>query len=943
MGTAALQYARRGWAVFPCRERTTSSTNGAGETREFKAKAPYVGQWRKDATTDERRIEAWWRQYPDALIGLPMGVNGCFALDFDPRTDPATGEVFTLERLKAELETQLGCELPPSLTAITQSDGVHVYFRQPAGEPIRNRGNLPAHVDVRGLGGYVIAPPSTMVDTGARYRWHRGDWRDDAAIATAPAELIAILRAPKARPTSAERLAPAATASLVGVEQSVDEDIRKYALAALAGECRTIRSAPHGNHNPQFNISSLKIASLVAAGALDEGIARSSIEAACLANPGSDDERAVLATVASGWTAGLASPRDLGEIAAASRSRRERRQNGRGPPASSRPRPPQSDDDGTPCSHEGGWGSDIGGGGGQGGAGNDLTRECAFLPHTDLGNLQRFLKRFGGDFLYVEQWGWLAWDGRRWNRDMATAMLGRAVQDTMRAIQAEAALVAASGVPFPPEGGFPTDDDPETRTDDDDLFAKSKSGEARRKRKTISWMLQRQEARKCDNAGDRFDYIAQVKSNGDLVLFSDKIVQWGRTSEGAGHIACIAKMAEARLSARPDDFDADPLRINILNGTLVFARPEDGKPARFRLVRHNPADRMTKVAEVAHDPAATCPLYEAFIDRVQPDADMRDFLDTWAGYNMLGEVSAQKFALFYGEGSNGKSVWMDVKAHILGDYSWVTGIETFIDQGKYRKGSDASPDLAAMAGRRMVRSSEPEEGSKFSDGLIKALTGSEPIPVRELMKPPFNMRPTFKATVAANNKPKIGTDHGIQRRMMLVPWDVIIPDDEVDLLLVDKLKGEASGILNRMIAGALRYLTSGLALPEAVREATREYQDENDVLGQFLALVIERAEGETIGASALHKLFAAWQTWANLLPATGKPWSPKYLNAQMTKKRFRIKKSSTMLWQDIRALFGEGDFVDHEGRAVTAPLPPPSRFLASERAPPVIDDDDVPL
>lgn len=514
MCSAALQYARRGWPVFPCRERDETRLIGGagGKERTFKAKAPYTGQGLKDATTDEQRIVAWWRDHPAALIGLPMGANGCFALDFDPRTDPDTGEVFTLERLKADLEAQMGCALPRSVTAMTQSDGVHVYFRQPGGEPIKNRGNLPAHVDVRGLGGYLIAPPSVMVETGLRYRWlDRGDWRDDSAIAEAPAALVEILRAPKARAApSAERPARSSPAG--------DDDIRKYGLSALDGECRAIRQAGSGRRNAQLNESALKIASLVAAGAIDAAIARMSIEAAARDNPGRDDDAQLLATIASGWTVGFASPRDLGEIAAASRSRRER-----GSTRSSRAPPdPNSTIDGQPSSQAGGTGDGNNKKGVGGISGADVLHECAGLPHTDLGNLERFLKRYGRDFLYVEAWGWLAWDGMRWNRDMALALLGRAVQRTMREIQEEAALVKASGVPFPPEGGFPVDED-EERDGDDDMFARSKSGQAARKRKNLLWFLQRQHARLSDNAGERFDYIATIKSNGDVVLFSDKL------------------------------------------------------------------------------------------------------------------------------------------------------------------------------------------------------------------------------------------------------------------------------------------------------------------------------------------------------------------------------------------------------------------------------------
>lgn len=293
MGQAAIQYARRGWAVFPCRERETTAFV-RGEERTFHAKAPYTGKGLKDATTHEPTILAWWREHPDALIGLPLGENGFFVLDFDPEIDPDTGEAYTLDRLKADLEEQMGCALPRSVTALTQSDGVHVWLKQPKdGEPIRNRGNLPRHVDVRGQGGYVIAPPSVMVETGARYRWlDRGDWRDDDAFAEAPPALIEILRAPKQRPASSASPRAAAQPrpqSHVRTAGDVDADVRKYALSALDGECRSIREAGSGQRNAALNEAAFKVATLVAAGALDAGVARASVEAAARDNPGRDD------------------------------------------------------------------------------------------------------------------------------------------------------------------------------------------------------------------------------------------------------------------------------------------------------------------------------------------------------------------------------------------------------------------------------------------------------------------------------------------------------------------------------------------------------------------------------------------------------------------------------------------------------------------------------
>jgi len=550
-----------------------------------------------------------------------------------------------------------------------------------------------------------------------------------------------------------------------------------------------------------------------------------------------------------------------------------------------------------------------------------LTRRSAFCPQTDLGNLERFLERFGRDFIFVEAWGWLAWDRQRWNRDMAMALLGHAVQKTMRAIQAEADFIRASGVRHP------------------DLADEAGRTSHRQKQRELHFETGERE--------DALDFVVDVK-NSRVVLFSDQLAKWGRTSESAGHINCIAKLAEARLSALTEDFDADPLKLNVQNGTLVFLRPEMGMEAAVGRREHRREDRMTRIAKVAYDPKATCPRFDAFLEKVQPEAEMRDFLDAWAGYGALGLADAQKMCVFYGQGSNGKGVWITTVATILGDYAWKAAIETYIDQGRYRKGSDASPDLAALAGRRFVYANEPEDNSKFSDGLVKAMTSDEPLGgVRELNRSPFELLVTFNNTVLANNRPRIGTDHGIQRRMQIVPWDVIIPDDEQDLQLKTKLLAEASGILNRMVRGALAYLTGGLPSPEAVKAATREYIEENDILGQFLDLCVERAEGQTTGATPLHRLFAAWQTWAQLLPQTGKPWSAKHLNGQMQRKGFKISKSSTMQWHDVALLYEELDFVsiDEHGKMIpkSGALPEPKKVGGAAEPPrPPPDDEPVP-
>ncbi len=976
LGQAALSYARRGWPVFPCRERDFELTKGNGDIIILKAKAPYGGSGVKDATCDEAVIAGWWRRWPEAMIGLAMGHNGLFALDFDPRIDDDTGEVFTLESLKAALVEQMGCDLPRSLTAMTQSEGVHVYLRQPDhGEPIRNRGNLPLHVDVRGLGGYVIAPPSILYradGSEGRYSWLTN--RHDEPV-EAPAALVEILRSKGQSGRKAPLPRPQDKRPTTG-DDAVDAARRKWALSALDGAAEELRKARQGERGQTLNRVGFRMGQIVGAGVISRAVVLAALEdAASLCGLISvDGLDLVRANAARAVGDGEGEPRDMSDVGSNARSRPDRpaRSSRASLPASA---PPPDTEYGEPSSLTGGDGAKGGGKGAGGGPDrvwdDDLTLQCARYPMTDLGNLERFLARYGEDFLCVAAWaqsstspGYVAWDGTRWNRNMADALFGRAAQEVMRLIQQEADFVRASGVPFPPEeGDLPDpdadrDDVPEEEPDSDDPSAAEKAHlkalAKRESRRSAMWYLQRHLARQTRHDGPRHDYIVQVKSNGDIVLYSDKLAAWGRTSESSGHIECIRKLAPARLSARPEDFDADPLILNVQNGTLVFHRPEEGPdgqmlPARVERRDHDRTDKITKIAKATYVPGATCPQYDGFLAQVQPADDMREWLRRWSGYNALGIADAQVMALFYGEGSNGKGVWVQTHAHILGDYAWATGIETFMDSGFKRNGGGPSPHLAALQGRRMVYANEPEDNSKFSDGLVKALTSDEPIGgVRELFGPAFELMITFTNTVMANNLPRIGTDFGIRRRMQVVPWNIIIAKEAQDKRLKDKLRDEMSGILNQMIAGALAYLSEGLTMPEAMVEATQAYHEDNDLLGQFLTLCVAREPGSTVGATALQELFAAWQTWSGNLPQTGKPWSTKKLRAEMERKSFRINKSSTMQWQDIVLRFDPHDFVE-DGRPVERDLPParhadkPSAGLPAGASPPVATSDQPPV
>lgn len=909
MCQAALQYARRGWKVFPCRERDeTIQIRGADGPRDkvLTAKAPYTGQGLKNATTDETTIRGWWARWPTAMIGLPMGENAMFALDFDPRTDAATGEVFTLVDLKAATEAQIGCALPTTLASVTQSGGVHALYAQPEGEPIRNRGNLPPHVDVRGQGGYIVAPPSILYAAdGAerRYRWIEG--RQDTVAVAAPAALIAVLRAPKASPSKnagGDQPPTAFAMPRAGGDSghgAVADAVRKYALAALDGEIGALIATPMGDRNNAINARSFSLGQLVGAGALGETLVRGLLQQA-VATFGRDYDKCCQA-IESGLTAGMTQPRDLRAIEDKARARGDRP-----PPRSGAAPGPRSDGEGKPSFRvEGSGASDrSGGAGGDADAVEARHKRCLFRPHTDLGNAERFVERYGDDFRWSPALGWMGWDGRRWvmlvqEEKKLPPEVSAAVVATVRAIQDEAALIAASGM---------EDDD----SNPDGL--------------------------------DQLIWVSDKKSTTRAAIHA----KWGRSSEASGKLGCIAQIAQHKLAVAGDAFDADPLTINLLNGTLRLSRAMVGGAwqARWTLRPHDRADLISKLAPVTFDRDAACPIYDATLAWAQKKATMRRYLHQWGGLSMTGDMGEQKLHFWYGLGGNGKSTIMDVWCHVLGDYTTTVPIETFLDQGVKRRGDQATPELARLGGVRLLRTSEPERGAKIAAALIKLVTGGEPMSVRFLHRGFFDLRPIFKMTIQGNFRPEIpDTDEGIWRRVKLVPWPENIDKEppnadgspKKDPALPRKLQAEASGILNRLVDGVLDWLKHGLIEPSEVTQATQQYRTESDPLARFLTLCTRPEPSGRVQSSHLHQLFAAW-----CKAAGEREWSQRGFSKAMADKGFVKKQSDGMWWLGFVETRTIADFVDHNGQPVPFSLPDDATPGPAPPAPPdrVYDDDD---
>lgn len=554
-----------------------------------------------------------------------------------------------------------------------------------------------------------------------------------------------------------------------------------------------------------------------------------------------------------------------------------------------------------------------------------MDSDCSFLPLTDLGNAERFRRRFGQDFRFCPEIGWFAWDGRRWallseERDKLPARVMQAVYATVRSIMFEARLVNATG--------FETIANPlrDHEQRQNNLAAIGKNPQI------YDPALSRDDAdqdilREFEALG-HLNRVIAVKRNGDAVIHGDLLKVWARASEGSSRINCIAAIAKnfADIVISPDDLDGDRMAINCLTGTIRIEHSSEkrsqadidaGKSEWHTIWRakeypHKRSDLITKIANVEYKPRARCKKYDSFMEQVQPDPLMRAWLDQWGGLSMTGDITQQKLAFFYGQGRNGKGVTVETWAHIAGDYAGSIPIESFLAGGGQRRGDQATPDIARLPGVRFLRVSEPSKGGALNEGLVKMVTGGDPVDARHLNKGFFTYLPEFKMTISGNHKPKIkDNSDGIWRRMQLVPWDVQIPWADVDAALGEKLKAEAPGIFNRLMRGLLDMLANGLAEPAQIKAATQQYRDDSDPLGRFLAQCCELDEAGKTPSQELYQLFLAWGKEAGAAE-----WTTQGFAAAMRDKGFKDKHSNGTKWLGLTAIVSKHDIESGDWTAV---------------------------
>jgi putative DNA primase/helicase len=316
-------------------------------------------------------------------------------------------------------------------------------------------------------------------------------------------------------------------------------------------------------------------------------------------------------------------------------------------------------------------------------------------------------------------------------------------------------------------------------------------------------------------------------------------------------VAAVERLAKAdrRLAATVDQWDADPWLLNTPAGVV------DLRTGRSRLNRSD--DYMTKITGISPNASSSVSTWLQFLDRITAgDTALIAFLQRLVGYALTALTLEHALFFFFGTGANGKTTFINAITCCAGDYHRTAPIETFTDSKNERHPTD----LARLRGARLVTAVETEEGRRWAESKIKALTGGDKVAARFMRQDFFEFTPQFKLIIAGNHKPGLrSVDEAIRRRLHLIPFAITIPLAERDVDLAEKLKEELPGILAWMIQGCLDWQKHGLSPPESVRAATEAYLDAEDALAAWMDECCVR-DANAWERSA--NLFANWTEWA---------------------------------------------------------------------------------
>ena len=309
-----------------------------------------------------------------------------------------------------------------------------------------------------------------------------------------------------------------------------------------------------------------------------------------------------------------------------------------------------------------------------------------------------------------------------------------------------------------------------------------------------------------------------------------ELVKHARATERQVRIDAMIKSAESEpgIAVSLADLDTNHWLLNVNNGTIDL-RTGVLKP-------HDRADLITEILPIDYNLSATSTEWNAFLSRIFNDnADLIAYVQRALGYSITGDQSEQVFFFCYGGGFNGKSTLLNACRLVLGNYATQVPPTAFMVDKNKRGGPDEA--IASLKNKRLVCSTELEDGQRLSVSLVKRMTGGEPLWCEHKFERGYNFQPTHKLWLSGNHEPVItDTTNSIWYRLKKILFTIEIPEADRKKGYAEYLaSGHGEAILTWLVRGCVEWRQAGsLGEPEAVKQAVAEYRDQQDILHDFV-------------------------------------------------------------------------------------------------------------
>ena len=314
-----------------------------------------------------------------------------------------------------------------------------------------------------------------------------------------------------------------------------------------------------------------------------------------------------------------------------------------------------------------------------------------------------------------------------------------------------------------------------------------------------------------------------------------------------------------------DKVDANPRLMCFANGVYDFDIKcfRNGKPDDY-------ISKTTNIAYNTLDPKKHKKQIDEindFMMKLFPEKELRDYMWEHLASTLIGENNDQTFNIYNGNGSNGKSKLVELMSMCLGDYKATVPI-TLIAAKRNSIGSTSS-EVAQLKGIRYAVMQEPSKGDRINEGIMKEITGGDPLQARALFKDSITFIPQFKLVVCTNTLLDVGSnDEGTWRRICVCEFiSKFCPkaefDDErkyqfeLDKKLDKKFAAWAPVFMSMLVLKAVQ--TDGLVnICSAVKASSSNYRNTQDYYSEFAADKIKKYPGGKIRETTLYEVFKVW-------------------------------------------------------------------------------------